>query len=427
MRALPQQNTQNLAQSIYRELLAGLSGALVGAPQAMAFALIAGVEPIYGLYAAIVATLVGALLDGHGVMTIAPTNALALVVGSTLAPFVDGSGGELARLFSLTALVGLFQLGFGVLRLGRLMRYYDAAVLTGFISGAGLLIVLNQLPTLTGLTLAGGDTLSRSVEWLRSAAEFAPKTTLMGALALALMLAFWWTRWRRYGTLVGLVVVSVLVAALGWEEVTRLQDIATLPRRLPFFVGPDWGYWPALAPGALAIAVLGLAQSAAMARGLPEDQAEFLKRLDSDSQDFLAQGLANLAGGFFQCMPAGGSLSRTALLLGAGGRTRWSNVISALVLAGLLVSVAGLAEQIALVALSAQLVVAGLRLINWRSIRRIWGSGWAGQAALSVTFAATLILPLTLSVFLGMAISALLFVRRRRRKVRANGWRHGTK
>jgi len=98
-----------------------------------------------------------------------------------------------------------------------------------------------------------------------------------------------------------------------------------------------------------------------------------------------------------------------------------------LVLAGLLVSVAGLAEQIALVALSAQLVVAGLRLINWRSIRRIWGSGWAGQAALSVTFAATLSLPLTLSVFLGMAISALLFVRRRRRKVRANGWRHGTK
>ena len=407
------------ANRILAELLAGLSGALIGAPQAMAFALIAGINPIYGLYTAIVATLIGALFDGHGVMTIAPTNALALVVGSALGTFADGSGGELERLFALTALVGVIQLGFGALRLGRLMRYFDAAVMTGFIGGAGLLIVLNQLPTLTGLALSGGNTLSRSVEWLRRVAEFAPQTTALGVLALALMLAFWNTRARRFGTLVGLVVVSLAVAALGWEEVALVRDIATLPRHLPTFAWPDWGYWPALAPGALAIAVLGLAQSAALARGLPEDQAQFVKKLDSNSQDFLAQGLANLVGGALQCMPAGGSLSRTALLLSAGGRTRWSNVVSALVLAGLLLSVASLAEQIALPALAAQLVIAGLRLINWRSIRRFWGSGVAGRAALTVMFVATLVLPLEQSVFLGMAISALLYARRRRRKVRA--------
>ena len=406
---------------ISAELLAGLSGALIGAPQAMAFALIAGVDPIYGLYTAIVATLVGSLFDGHGVMTIAPTNALALVVGSTLAPFADGAGGALERLFALTALVGVFQLLFGVLRLGRLMRYFDAAVLTGFIAGAGILIVLNQLPTLTGLALNEGNALARSWEWLRRLAEFAPQTTLMGALALVLMLAFWRTRARRFGTLVGLAVVSLAVAALGWEEVARVRDISTLPRRLPDFVGPDWRLWPALAPGALAIAVLGLAQSAAMARRLPEDQAEFLKRLDSDSQDFLGQGLANLVGGFFQCIPAGGSLSRTALLLEAGGRTRWGNVVSALIIAAFLLSLAGVAEQIALPALAAQLVVAGLRLVNWRAVRRLWGSGIAGQAALTLMFLATLVLPLEQSIFLGILISALLFVRRRRRKVRLNG------
>ena len=407
------------ANRILTELLAGLSGALIGAPQAMAFALIAGINPIYGLYTAIVATLVGALFDGHGVMTIAPTNALALVVGSALGTFADGSGGELERLFALTALVGVFQLGFGFLRLGRLMRYFDAAVMTGFIGGAGLLIVLNQLPTLTGLALSGGNTLSRTVEWLRRVADFAPQTTALGVFALALMLAFWGTRARRFGTLVGLVVVSLAVAALGWEEVALVRDIATLPRHLPTFAWPDWGYWPALAPGALAIAVLGLAQSAALARGLPEDQAQFVKKLDSNSQDFLAQGLANLVGGALQCMPAGGSLSRTALLLAAGGRTRWSNVVSALALAGLLLSMASLAEQIVLPALAAQLVVAGLRLINLRSIRRFWGSGVAGRAALTVMFVATLVLPLEQSVFLGMAISALLYARRRRRKVRA--------
>ena len=407
------------ANRILAELLAGLTGAMIGAPQAMAFALIAGINPIYGLYTAIVATLVGALFDGHGVMTIAPTNALALVVGSALGTFADGSGGELERLFALTALVGVFQLGFGFLRLGRLMRYFDAAVMTGFIGGAGLLIVLNQLPTLTGLALSGGNTLSRTLEWLRRVADFAPQTTALGVFALALMLAFWGTRARRFGTLVGLVVVSLAVAALGWEEVALVRDIATLPRHLPTFAWPDWGYWPALAPGALAIAVLGLAQSAALARGLPEDQAQFVKKLDSNSQDFLAQGLANLVGGALQCMPAGGSLSRTALLLAAGGRTRWSNVVSALALAGLLLSVASLAEQIALPALAAQLVVAGLRLINWRSIRRFWGSGVAGRAALTVMFVATLVLPLEQSVFLGMAISVLLYARRRRRKVRA--------
>ena len=404
---------------VFTEILAGLSGALIGAPQAMAFALIAGVNPIYGLYTAIVATLVGALFDGHGVMTIAPTNALALVVGSALGTFNAGSGGELERLFALTALVGVFQLGFGFLRLGRLMRYFDAAVMTGFIGGAGLLIVLNQLPTLTGLALSGGNTLSRTLEWLQRVADFAPQTTALGVFALALMLAFWRTRARRFGTLVGLVVVSLAVAVLGWGEVALVRDIATLPRHLPTFAWPDWGYWPALAPGALAIAVLGLAQSAALARGLPEDQAQFVKKIDSNSQDFLAQGLANLVGGALQCMPAGGSLSRTALLLAAGGRTRWSNVVSALALAGLLLSVASLAEQIALPALAAQLVIAGLRLINWRSIRRFWGSGVAGRAALTVMFVATLVLPLEQSVFLGMAISALLYARRRRRKVRA--------
>ena len=405
------------ARWLWTELLAGLSGVMIGAPQAMAFALIAGVNPIYGLYTAIVATLVGALFDGHGVMTIAPTNALALVVGSALGAFGAGAG-EPERLFALTALVGVFQLGFGALRLGRLMRYFDAAVMTGFIAGAGVLIALNQLPTLTGLALVGGNTLTRSAEWLRRLPEFAPQTTAVGLLALVVMLAFWRTRARRYGVLVGLAVASLALAALGWEEVTRVRDIALLPRRLPVFVMPEWQFWPSLAPAALAIAVLGLAQSAALARGLPEDQAEFVKRIDSNSQDFLAQGLANLVGGAFQCMPAGGSLSRTALLLAAGGRTRWSNVISALILAALLLSVAGLAEQIALPALAAQLVVAGLRLINWRSLRRIWRSGAVGRAALSGSFVATLLLPLTLSVFLGMAISALLYARRRRRKVR---------
>ena len=392
---------------------------MIGAPQAMAFALIAGVNPIYGLYTAIVATLVGALFDGHGVMTIAPTNALALVVGSVLGTFADGPGGELERLFALTALVGVIQLGFGALRLGRLVRYFDTAVMTGFIGGAGLLIVLNQLPTLTGLALSGGNTLSRTLEWLRSVAEFAPQTTALGVLALALMLAFWRTRARRFGTLVGLIVVSTAVAVLGWGEVALVRDIATLPRRLPTFALPDWGYWPTLGPAALAIAVLGLAQSAALASRLPEEHSKLAKRIDSNSQDFLAQGLANLVGGALQCMPAGGSLSRTALLLAAGGRTRWSNVVSALVVAGLLLSVASLAEQIALPALAAQLVVAGLRLINWKAIRRFWGSGATGRAALAVTFVATLVLPLEQSVFLGMAISALLYARRRRRKVRA--------
>ena len=103
---------------ISTELLAGLSGALIGAPQAMAFALIAGINPIYGLYTAIVATLVGALFDGHGVMTIAPTNALALVVGSALGTFADGSGGELERLFALTALVGVIPAGLWFLAAG---------------------------------------------------------------------------------------------------------------------------------------------------------------------------------------------------------------------------------------------------------------------------------------------------------------------
>ncbi len=382
----------------FSELLAGLSGALVGAPQAMAFALIAGLSPIHGLYTAVVGTLVGALVVGHGVMTIAPTNALALVVGSTLRPFVDGQGGELAGLFALTALVGVWQLAGAGLRLGRWTRHFEPAVMIGFIAGAGTLIALNQLPGLLGLARGG--------EWWRRWGEVEAQTALSGVAALVLMLALGRTRAKRFAALLSISAISLAVAALTWREVPLVRDIASIPQQLPLLRWPDLQLWPQLWQAALAVALLGLLQSTALARSLPESRQN--PERDEDTRDFLGQGLANLVGGALQCMPAGGSLSRTAVLLAAGGRTRWSNVVSALMMAALLLSLASVAERIALTALAAQLILAGLSLVDRRALAWVWRQGWAERGALLATLAVTMLLPLERSVFIGVAISVSL-------------------
>ena len=159
MRILPSR-LQGFSDSFGADLLAGASGAAVGAPQAMGFAIIAGVSPIFGLYTAVVATIVGALSTSSVFMTVNPTNALVLVVGSTLSAYADDD--PLGHLFTLTVMVGLVQLLLGLLRAGNLFRFVSNAVMTGFVSGAGLLIIIGQLHALVGLGSVVRAALSRA-------------------------------------------------------------------------------------------------------------------------------------------------------------------------------------------------------------------------------------------------------------------------
>jgi SulP family sulfate permease len=397
-----------LRQDLLADLAAGVTGATAGAPQAMAFAIVAGISPIYGLYTAIVSTIVASLFGSSTMMTTGPTNALAVVVASTLAPFTD-SGDLLARLVTLTFLVGAIQLVMGLLRLGGLTRFVSAAVMTGFVTGAALLVLLGQLSHLTGITTGSHRrVIEGTFDLARQLDQIHPQTFVVGLVAIALIVILHQTRLSSFATLIAIIVTTIAVALFGWDAagVELVRDLSPIPNRLPDLTLPDSGLMGDLVTAALAIAVLGLVQTAALAQSLKEKD----DRIPDASREFVGQGLGNMAGALFQNMPAGGSLSRTAVNMKAGARTRLANVWAGIFVLLIMLLFGGMAERITLAALAGHLVVAAATLISPARIGFIWRASWTGRWAMVATFVSTLVLPLEYSVYVGVVLSLAIYV-----------------
>ncbi len=386
------------------DLIAGLVGAVAGAPQAMGFALIAGVNPIYGLYTALVSTILGALFGSSTFMTVGPTNALALVVASSLGVLTDGNAVD--QVFVLTLLTGAFFLLFAVMRLGFLVRFVSNAVMTGFITGAGLLIVFGQVRHLNGYDPSGRNALFSFFDWVTHLHLSNPQTVVIAAVALTIMIVVRRTRLKNLNTLIAIVAASAAALLLNWEAVGMVRDIADVPRGLPAPVLPDLSLVPDLAAAAFALAVLGAVQSAAIANVVPEPEG----RKSVFGRDLIGMGVGNVAGAIFQGIPACGSLSRTAVNVAAGARTRWANVIAGGFVALTLLVLGAAIEVVTLAALGAQLILAAISLIDVRQIRMVWRVGIPARAAMLLTFVSTMILPLEYSIYLGVGLSLLLYL-----------------
>ncbi len=386
------------------DLIAGLVGAVAGAPQAMGFALIAGVNPIYGLYTALVSTILGALFGSSTYMTIGPTNALALVVASSLGDLTDGNPFD--QVFVLTLLTGAFFLLFAVLRLGFLVRFVSNAVMTGFITGAGLLIIFGQVRHLNGYNPSGGNALLKFFDWVTHLHLSNPQTVIIAGVALGLMIAVRRTRVKNLNTLIAIVAASTATLLLDWEAVGLVRDIADVPRGLPAPLLPDLSLVPELAAAAFALAVLGAVQSAAIANVVPEPEG----RKSVFGRDLIGMGVGNVVGAVFQGIPACGSLSRTAVNVAAGARTRWANVIAGVFVALILLVLGAAIEVVTLAALGAQLILAAISLIDVRQIRMVWRVSIPARAAMILTFACTMVLPLEYSIYLGVGLSLLLYL-----------------
>lgn len=386
------------------DLIAGLSGAIAGTPQAMAFALIAGIDPIYGLYTAIVSTVIGALFGSSIFMTVGPTNALSLVVASTLAGFDSVSGIE--RLFILTFLVGIFYVGFGVLHLGNLFRFVSNAVMTGFITGAALLIIFGQLRYLNGYEPSGDALLLRVLDWLLHLHLSDTYIVAISFMTAIIMLGLRRTRFRNLATLSGLLLASAVVVIFEWWSVTLVSDISMIPSGLPTPQLPDVALAGDLIPAALAIAILGAVQSAALVNTLPKTDG----KQPHINRDFVGMGLGNLVGSFFQSMPACGSLSRTAVNVDAGARTRWANVFAGGFIALFLLAFGSAIEYVTLSALAVMLMSAAGSLIDLREIRLVWEAALSARIAMITTFTTALVLPIEYSIYVGVGLSLILYL-----------------
>jgi SulP family sulfate permease len=390
--------------SLREDAVAGLTCAIANVPDGMANGLLVGVNPVYGLYATMAGPLVGGIMSSTGLMVITTTAAASLTAGQALGQLRGDA--RAASLFVMVVLVGGFQVLLGLLGMGRLVRFVSFSVMTGFLTGVSVLLILSQLPTVTGVAAAGGNKIAQALDVVRNAARVSPWSLALAALTLALAVVLPRTQLGGFGNLVAVVVPSVIVAVFGLDDVAVVRsggEISGMPRPI----------WPAfseisldLVTGALAVAAVVLVQGAGVSQNVPNPDGS----RSSASRDFIAEGVANVASGFFRGLPVGGSLSATALNVVSGAGTRWAAVFAGLWMAMIVIVFPKLVGYVAMPSLGAMLVLAGARSVKPREIASILHAGWPAVLACATTFLLTLFLPIQVAVGVGVVLSALLYV-----------------
>lgn len=391
-------------ENLRSDLVAGLIGAVAGIPDAMASAVLAGVNPVHGLYATMVGTPMGALFTGSVFMNVSTTSAISLAAGAALAGFAPEERSGV--LISLTVMVGLFMLAAGLLKLGFLVRFVSNAVMTGFLTGLAVLIILGQLGDFTGYSSPYSNKVVEAIDTLFHLNEINPQVLLVGVVSLLLIVLLGRTRLGNLAPLVALAVATLMVPLLDLTGVTLVGDTAEIPRSLPSIVLPELTDIPLLLVSALSIAIIGLVQAAGVSASYPNPDGNY----PDISRDFVGQGAANLASGFFGGIPVGGSLSTTALMVGSGARSRWANIFLGLIVAVSVLLFAPFVEKLPMAALAALLIVAGWQTINRERIHTVWETSLSSRLVMLLTFVLTLVLPLQAAILLGVVISAGLFV-----------------
>jgi len=359
---------------------------------------------VSGLYALMAGTPVGALLTSSQYMAVNITSAMALAVGSALAGL--SAEDRTSTLFVLTLLIGLLEVIAGLLRLGRLMRYVSNAVMVGFLTGVSTLIVLSQLGDFTGYASSHSNKVLQAVDLLLHLNQVHLPTLAIGALTVACILLLARTPLSNFGMLVAILVASAAALLLGWDEVRQVGDVAPIPRGFPLPRLPEWSRMPGLILPALSVAIIGLVQGAGVSKGYPNADG----RYPDISRDFMGQGVANAAAGLFQGMPLGGSVSTTALNVSAGARTRWANIFCGLIVAVAVLLFSRAVSLAAMSSMAALLIVAGIQSIKREAFMDVWDIGWGSRSIMLVTLAATLVLPVQYAVFVGVVLSALVYL-----------------
>jgi SulP family sulfate permease len=386
------------------DLVAGLTTGIADIPDAMASAVLAGANPVYGLYAIMVGKPIGGLLTSSQFMTLAATSAMALTAGSALAGY---SGTEYAAaLFTLTLLVGLFQVVAGLLKLGRLMRFVSNAVMIGFLTGVSVLVVLSQLGDFSGYSSQYSNKVVKTVDLLLHLNQVHAQTLAIGLVTVVLILVFNRTRLRNFSMLLGMVFASAAVVVFGWQAVDQVGDVAQIPGGLPLPALPDLSLVPELIAPAISLAIIGLVQGAGVSKAYPNPDGNY----PDISRDFTGQGAANAAAGLFQGMPLGGSVASTALNVSAGARSRWANVFAGLVIVVVVLLFSRAVSLVAMPAMAALLIVAGIQSIKVEEVLDVWDVGWGPRLVMLVTFALTLTLPVQYAVLAGVVLSVLVFL-----------------
>lgn len=389
-----------------RDAIAGIPGAVGSVPDGMAASVLAGVNPVHGLYASFAGPIFGGLTANTRLMVITTTSAAALAAGSALQEVAPAERGP--AIIMLTLVAGVLMVLAGLFRLGRYTRFVSLSVMLGFLSGVAANIVLGQLGDLTGADASGGVALMRALDVLLNPSSIQLASLLVGGLTLALLVVLTRTRLVSYASVIALVIPSLVAAML--PAVATVSDVGEIPTGVPLPSLPPLSllFSVPVLTGALVVAVIVLVQGAGVAEAAPNPDGA---PPDVDG-DFRAQGIANIAAGLFRGQPVGGSVSQTALNAAAGAQTRWAAIFSGLWMLAILVALSGLVGRVAMPTLAAILIFAAVSSVKIEDIRMAARTSPSSAVAMVSTFLATLFLPIAAAVGIGVALSLLLQLNR---------------
>lgn len=389
------------------DVLAGISVAAILVPQALAYAELAGMPPVTGLYAAALPPIVAAIWASSRYLQTGPVAMTALLTYGALSEIAEpGTTSYVQLAVFLALLVGVIRLVLGLAGGGAVSSYMSPAVVLGFSTAASLLIILSQLPSLAGVTVDGSSTLSDAFQTIRTVGDWNPEALAVGVATIVVTVVA-----PRIHPLVPGVLIAVIVGIiLGNSDSYTAALVGTIPAGLPSLsVGFPWSDIGRLAIPAAVIAVVGFAEPTAIARTLAVRDRE---RWDPN-RELIAQGAANIASGISGGFPVGGSFSRSFITRMAGAKTRWTGAVAGLAVLAVMPFV-NIMETLPVAVLSGIVIAGVYKMLRLGEMVRLASMSW-GQAGVAWgTAVATILLAprIDLAVLLGVLAAAVLHLHR---------------
>jgi len=396
-------------ESIKADFLAGLTGAVIVLPQGVAFATIAGLPPEYGLYTAMVTPIVAALFGSSFHLVSGPTTAISIVVFSAISHHAEpGTSEFLSLTLTLTFLAGVYQLAFGLARLGALVNFVSHTVVIGFTAGAAILIATSQMKHITGISIPKGESFIHT--WIVLFQNAGSTNSYLIIIAIATLVTAFVSKKmmpKSPGLLIGMIVGSII--ALIFKDFTSdIKLVGEIPAQLPPLSMPEFSLTSikTLAPEAFAVALLGLIEAVSISRAVANKSGQ---RIDAN-QEFIGQGLSNIVGSFMSSYAGSGSFTRSGINYEAGAKTPLSAIFAAIILVVIVLLIAPLTAYLPIAAMGGIILLVAYNLIDFHHIKQTLTFSKSESAILLTTFFATLFLELEFAIYLGVLLSLILFL-----------------
>jgi sulfate permease, SulP family len=396
--------------TLQADLMAGITGAIIVLPQGVAYAMIAGLPPEYGLYAAMIPAIIAGLFGSSWHLISGPTVAMSIVIFTALSPIAEVGSPEFIQLaLTLTFLAGVFQFALGLARLGALVNFVSHSVVIGFTAGAAVLIGTSQLKNALGVSIHAES----FIETWHQLINALPQTNLY-ALSVAIITLIVSILFKRFypklpGMLFAMIIGGLTAIILG-SETHHIKLVGALPSQLPPLSFPELSLEniKLLASSALAIAMLGLVEAVSIARSVSTRSRQII----DGNQEFIGQGLSNIIGAFFSGYAASGSFTRTGVNYEAGAKTPMAAVFAGIVLALIVLLIAPLTAYVPIPSMAGILLVVSFNLIDFHHIKTIIKSSNSETSVLIVTFLSTLFLELEFAIYVGVMLSLVIYLNR---------------